>query len=201
MTEAVKQAIEACEPTQVLKVGGAGHKVTHLHCASFVLFGCYQWCHYYADINYLIMLFDDLVIVKFIYMLVNLALACRAFWQSQVLLLIEGKAHAYLFASPGCKKWDTCAPEAVLHAMGGRLTDICGNTYEYHSKVKHRNDGGTLATSLAEDHQWYLSKMPEEIRTGLKPWSEDKGLGMFSCANIQSSLSTLLRQIALSCCQ
>jgi len=29
----------------------------------------------------------------------------------QVLLLMEGQATAYVFASPGCKKWDTCAPE------------------------------------------------------------------------------------------
>ena len=49
----------------------------------------------------------------------------------QVLLLLEGKAHAYVFASPGCKKWDTCAPEAVLHAVGGKLTDIHGNYYQY----------------------------------------------------------------------
>ena len=39
----------------------------------------------------------------------------------KVLLLIEGKAHAYVFPSPGCKKWDTCAPEAILHALGGKV--------------------------------------------------------------------------------
>ena len=40
----------------------------------------------------------------------------------KVLRVIEGDAHAYVFASPGTKKWDTCAPEAILVAMGGRLT-------------------------------------------------------------------------------
>ena len=54
------------------------------------------------------------------------------------MLLIEGKAHAYVFPSPGCKKWDTCAPEAVLHAMGGKLTDIHGNLYDYHKDVGMR---------------------------------------------------------------
>ena len=34
--------------------------------------------------------------------------------------------HAYVFASPGCKKWDTCAPEALLKAKGGTLTDMHG---------------------------------------------------------------------------
>ena len=35
----------------------------------------------------------------------------------------------------GCKKWDTCAPEAILHAMGGKLTDMKGQDYQYHSTV------------------------------------------------------------------
>ena len=63
----VNAALEAVKPTEVLKVGGSGHKV---------------------------------------------------------LLLIEGKAHAYVFPSPGCKKWDTCAPEAILHALGGKVSKI-----------------------------------------------------------------------------
>lgn len=44
----------------------------------------------------------------------------------QVLLLLDGKVHAYVFASPGCKKWDTCGPEALLKAKGGTLTDMHG---------------------------------------------------------------------------
>ena len=35
----------------------------------------------------------------------------------KVLKCLEGAA-AYVFASPGCKKWDTAAPEAVLSAAG-----------------------------------------------------------------------------------
>ena len=60
-TGLVGQVIDACQPSKVLKVGGAGHKVQ---------------------------------------------------------LLMEGQAHCYVFCSPGCKKWDTCAPEAILHAIG-----------------------------------------------------------------------------------
>ena len=40
--------------------------------------------------------------------------------------MMFGNADAYVFASKGCKKWDTCAPEAVLCAAGGELTDIHG---------------------------------------------------------------------------
>ena len=65
----VNAALLAVDPTEVLKVGGSGHKV---------------------------------------------------------ILLIEGKAHAYIFPSPGTKKWDTCAPEAILHALGGKV-DIIRN--------------------------------------------------------------------------
>lgn len=107
MTDAVSQAINACEPTNVLQVGGAGHKV---------------------------------------------------------LLLIEGKAHAYLFASPGCKKWDTCAPEAVLHAIGGKLTDVHGTSYQYHAGVDKKNIGGTLATAFASEHAWYLQRMKSAVQ-------------------------------------
>jgi len=53
----------------------------------------------------------------------------------KAILLMEGRAHAYVFASRGCKKWDTCAPEAVLTAIGGKLTDMNGEPYKYFKDV------------------------------------------------------------------
>jgi len=41
----------------------------------------------------------------------------------KALLVLEGKADLYLFTSIGTKKWDTCAPEAIIKAAGGSLTD------------------------------------------------------------------------------
>ena len=32
----------------------------------------------------------------------------------KVILLMEGEANCYVMASPGCKKWDTCAPEGII---------------------------------------------------------------------------------------
>ncbi|WAR19537.1 BPNT1-like protein [Mya arenaria] len=96
--------VQACEPTEVLRVGGAGHKV---------------------------------------------------------LLLIEKKAHAYVFASIGCKKWDTCAPEAILHSLGGNLTDIHGKPIPYHANVVHKNTGGVLAT--VENHDWYVNQIRDKV--------------------------------------
>lgn len=86
----------------------------------------------------------------------------------KVLLLIEGKAHAYVFPSKGCKKWDTCAPEALLHAFGGKLTDIHGKPIQYHSTVEHVNSGGGLATYLESVHEWYAENIPQETRDVLK---------------------------------
>lgn len=107
----VEAALNALEATEILRVGGAGHKV---------------------------------------------------------MLLLEGKAHAYVFASRGCKRWDTCAPEAILHAVGGKLTDLHGQTYSYDSKTSFPNIGGVLATAPGEDHRWYLTRIPENVKQRLQ---------------------------------
>lgn len=110
-TEMVQKALDALNPTEILRVGGAGYKV---------------------------------------------------------LQLLEGKAHAYVFASPGCKKWDTCAPEAVLEAHGGILTDISGDHYTYQSDVAFPNKSGVLATAKGVSHKTIIDNLPKEIKDLLK---------------------------------
>lgn len=85
---------------------------------------------------------------------------------NKIVQLVEGKASAYVFASPGCKKWDTCAPEAILHAVGGKLTDMQGNAYQYDANVKHMNSAGVLAT--LRNHQYYASRVPQSVLQALK---------------------------------
>ncbi|XP_056150016.1 3'(2'),5'-bisphosphate nucleotidase 1 isoform X1 [Lampris incognitus] len=85
---------------------------------------------------------------------------------NKIIQLVEGKASAYVFASPGCKKWDTCASEAILHAVGGRLTDMHGNAYHYDANVKHMNSAGVLAT--LRNHQYYASRVPQSVLQALK---------------------------------
>lgn len=87
---------------------------------------------------------------------------------AQVLLLLDSKAHAYVFASKGCKRWDTCAPEAILSAAGGLLTDVHGNLYSYHKDTPHLNTGGVLATAKKEEHSVYLNLLPESVKSQLK---------------------------------
>ena len=38
------------------------------------------------------------------------------------LKILEGKAHSGLLLREGVKKWDTCAGEALLRAIGGVVT-------------------------------------------------------------------------------
>ncbi|XP_037541514.1 3'(2'),5'-bisphosphate nucleotidase 1 [Nematolebias whitei] len=85
---------------------------------------------------------------------------------NKIIQLVEGKASAYVFASPGCKKWDTCAPEAILHAVGGKLTDMYGNGYRYDADVKHMNSAGVLAT--LRNHGHYISRVPQSVLQALK---------------------------------
>uniref|UniRef100_A0A8C5M2M4 3'(2'),5'-bisphosphate nucleotidase 1 n=1 Tax=Leptobrachium leishanense TaxID=445787 RepID=A0A8C5M2M4_9ANUR len=86
---------------------------------------------------------------------------------NKIIQLIEGQASAYVFASPGCKKWDTCAPEAILHAVGGKLTDIHGNAFEYHKDVKHMNSAGVLAA--LRNFDYYSSRVPDSVKQALVP--------------------------------
>lgn len=79
------------------------------------------------------------------------------------MLLLEGRAHAYVFASAGCKKWDTCGPEAVLVAAGGRLTNMHGNSYCYNSDEPRPNKQGVFATAPNVDYESLLSKLPASV--------------------------------------
>lgn len=85
----------------------------------------------------------------------------------KVMIVLEGDAHVYLFASPGCKKWDTCGPQAILEAVGGKLTDIHGNILQYHKDVQKPNTAGVLAAFT--NHDFYLKNIPQGIKDQLKP--------------------------------
>ncbi|KAM3719379.1 3'(2'),5'-bisphosphate nucleotidase [Dirofilaria immitis] len=81
----------------------------------------------------------------------------------KVLKCLEGAA-AYVFASPGCKKWDTCAPEAIITASGGKLTDISGNDLYYGADTQIPNSGGVLATAHWVNHQEFVECISEQMK-------------------------------------
>ncbi|XP_058817450.1 3'(2'),5'-bisphosphate nucleotidase 1-like [Topomyia yanbarensis] len=85
----------------------------------------------------------------------------------KVLQLLEGNAHAHVFASAGCKKWDTCAPEAVLEAQGGTLTDILGRHYRYGKDVRFPNACGVLGSASGIAHKDILAKLPDSVKQAM----------------------------------
>lgn len=61
-------------------------------------------------------------------------------------LLATGSCDLYIHPSPGLKEWDTCAPEAILTAAGGVVTDSWGGPLRY-NKVNVRQRQGLLASN------------------------------------------------------
>ena len=84
------------------------------------------------------------------------------------LLVLEDVADSYLYPAPGCKRWDTAAPSAILKSVGGTLTDINGIEYDYHKNVQHNNATGVLATKNLELHKWIVDSIPADVKSDLK---------------------------------
>ncbi|NPA91841.1 MAG: 3'(2'),5'-bisphosphate nucleotidase CysQ, partial [Chloroflexi bacterium] len=47
----------------------------------------------------------------------------------KISLLAQRRADLYIHPTPGTKEWDLCAPEAILHAAGGQMTDMYGRPF------------------------------------------------------------------------
>jgi len=74
----------------------------------------------------------------------------------KAMLVLENRADVYYFPTPGTKKWDTCAPEAILKSMGGTLTDKFGNIYPYFKNSQKPNEYGVIATLPRVEHKKFL---------------------------------------------
>lgn len=55
------------------------------------------------------------------------------------------------------KKWDICAGNAILKALGGHMTTLKGEEIDYSGTPK--NPGGLLAT-VSVDHDAVVKKLP-----------------------------------------
>ena len=62
-------------------------------------------------------------------------------------LVARGDRDLYVNPDPHCKLWDVCAPEAILHAAGGRMTDLHGQPLRYDSADRLRADRGIVASN------------------------------------------------------
>lgn len=60
--------------------------------------------------------------------------------------VVTADAEIYVHAGKGAKLWDTCAPEAILVAAGGRFTDLDGQLIDY-SAADIAIPNGLIATN------------------------------------------------------
>lgn len=63
----------------------------------------------------------------------------------------------YVNSSSHCKAWDTCAPEAILAAAGGVMTDVHGDALRYDEEDTHRRTG--LVASNGRVHAAVIDRM------------------------------------------
>ena len=66
-------------------------------------------------------------------------------------LLATADCDLYIHPAPGLKEWDTCAPEAVLTAAGGVLTDAWGRPLRYNKADVRQRQGLLASNGLAHD--------------------------------------------------
>ncbi len=62
-------------------------------------------------------------------------------------LIVERQCDLYIHLAARTQQWDTCAPEAVLRAAGGLLTDLWGQPYRYNTEDVQNHNGLVAAGS------------------------------------------------------
>jgi 3'(2'), 5'-bisphosphate nucleotidase len=72
-------------------------------------------------------------------------------------LIAAGERDLYVNPWPKCKAWDTCAPEAILVAAGGVLTDTHGEPIRYDEEDLGRRRG--LVASNGRIHARVLARL------------------------------------------
>lgn len=66
-------------------------------------------------------------------------------------LIAVGERDLYVNPSSNCKFWDTCAPEAILSAAGGKMTDVHGNPLRYDRKDTQLRHGLVASNGTIHD--------------------------------------------------
>ena len=76
----------------------------------------------------------------------------------KALAVVRGSADLYLH-STRIKKWDICAGDAMLRTVGGKLTNLKGQSINYGFHGEATNEGGVLAARTEDSHAEYLEKL------------------------------------------
>jgi 3'(2'), 5'-bisphosphate nucleotidase len=74
----------------------------------------------------------------------------------KVALIAMGVRDLYVNPMTRTKAWDTCAPEAILTAAGGRLSDLFGDPIDYVTELRHRRG---LVASNGRIHDEVIAKL------------------------------------------
>mmetsp|Transcript_42299 Transcript_42299/g.83050 ORF Transcript_42299/g.83050 Transcript_42299/m.83050 type:complete len:336 (-) Transcript_42299:293-1300(-) len=77
---------------------------------------------------------------------------------NKMLRVIRGEASAHL-QGPGASRWDTCAGEALLMALGGVVTSLDGLPYQYTQGTCYDNANGFIASRTPELHSRLLEAL------------------------------------------
>lgn len=80
-------------------------------------------------------------------------------------MVARGAAEIYAHPTLGTKLWDSAAPQVILHASGGRLTDMRGEPLVYDTTVVD-NRFGLLASRSAAEHEVLV----EQLRPLVEQW-------------------------------
>ncbi|XP_019845333.2 putative inositol monophosphatase 3 isoform X1 [Bactrocera dorsalis] len=84
----------------------------------------------------------------------------------KVLQVISNNATAYLHSTK-IKKWDICAGDAILNALGGAMTNLNDELIDYGPEGSPVNDQGLLAT--LKNHDEYIEKLMEYRKSHTAP--------------------------------
>jgi 3'(2'), 5'-bisphosphate nucleotidase len=76
-------------------------------------------------------------------------------------LVVERRCDAYVVFDDKTKEWDTCGPQAILIAAGGRVTDLQGRPVVYNREDVRNRDG--LVFSNGTCHDRLLAAIPPVI--------------------------------------
>jgi 3'(2'), 5'-bisphosphate nucleotidase len=71
-------------------------------------------------------------------------------------VIAAGLRDLYVNPSAKTKAWDSCAPEAILAAAGGTLTDVLGRPLDYTTELAHRRG---LVASNGHAHREVIAKL------------------------------------------
>ena len=72
---------------------------------------------------------------------------------AKLLALAQSRAELAFLAPQKTSLWDTCAPEAVLRAAGGSVSDLLGEDLEYPADPTRKNERGVIGAAPGEEQR------------------------------------------------